>query len=197
MKKRNWIIGSVAVVIVFCLVACTKIPVRDQVSIIPLPEHQQAAATPSALTCDIQFPANDGTQRVDLSVETWREGRLIAKQPLMEVDHGGTYSIYARMDTETELIWGVDSISADLVSNEACLTTDGTSEFLFSVLTANTAKKLPQNAVAEGGIVLLCLAFGDLESGIPAIDCMTLTQDETFFSRYQEVQLVRGEIPGV
>lgn len=196
MKKRNWLIGSVAVVIVLCLVVCTKILDRDQVSIVPLLDRWPTAV-PSSVTCDIQLPADDGTQRVDLSVETWREGRLVAKQPLMAVDHGGTYSIYAWMDTETELLWGVDSISADSVSNEACLTTDGTSEFLSSALTEDTAKKLPQNAVAEGGIVLLCLAFGDLESGIPAIDCMTLTQDETFFSEYQEVQLVRAEIPGV
>lgn len=142
---------------------------------------EEASAGP---VCRFQYTAANKEQIRMLYVESWQSGELAWRIPLLALEDTGVYSLKVTSEPDEKLLWCV-SWDDKSVAAETTLT----SGFVYDGLTQETLGDWE----GETDIILLCLGFGDLEQGIPAIDCLALMNSAETLTDYQEVQLVRME----
>lgn len=175
-QQKLWI--SVFFVVISGTVLLAFLLSSGKPDILILPVEESAG---SLCACRLQYTATHGEQS-QLYLEHWQEGELVEQTLLTTLDDGGIYSVQVIAALEGKLLWQIFWNGGAME-----METVQPSGFVYSALTQGVM----EDEGAETGIIILCLGFGDLEAGLPAIDPIALMHSVGSFSDYQEVQLVR------
>lgn len=174
-KQKIWLVVFLLVILgVALLFAQDSEP--QPVSILPT----EQVSTGQVCMCRFQYA--DDAQRRMLYVESWQGGERAWQLPLVAVEKTGIYSVQVAFTLGEKLMW-----SASWDDQAAVLESPRPSGVVYGSLTQEAL----ENWEGDTDLILLALGFGDLEEGLPVIDCLTLMNSTEYFANYQEVQLLR------
>lgn len=173
-----WVLGLAAAVVLCLALLPVSGPDREKKTISILPTEATAG---SLCACRFQSTEASGQNRM-LYVERWQGGERTEQILLTALDDTGIYSVQVMPALEEKLVW-----SAVWDGQAAVAETSQPSGCVYSALTQEAL----DGWEGEDDLILLCIGFGDLEQGLPAIDCLTLMTSPEHVKDYQEVQLLR------
>ena len=182
-----WILGCIAITTVIILSLYTD-TASQEIEVFPLPDNHQPLVTGDRIACLLQYDLSNSEKRIDVYVEVWNKDQMTCKEHLATYKNKGICEISAEGTPTNEWLWRTDS------STSKTCRTNATPGFTHSCLTYQDVKEISPDIYSESGLIVLSLAPGDLEKGILAVDCRTLNEHETYFSFYEELQLVRIEV---
>lgn len=171
-------------------------PKQENLSVTPAEETQALEGTFAAGTFRYTLP--EDKENLTLSVEQWEKGIRMDCQTLpvsLETGREGTLTLGLKLNKEPKqtALWIGQSNGREAGMELPLLWENGLVYAFWSQEDAVWYQNW-KDADLAAGIILACLGTGDLERGLPNLACSTLLEDPSYFTQFEEIQLVRVTI---